>query len=1397
MVSAGSPFTKRIFLIFAFLLALPFFPGPDARAYEIDKIPETLRPWIPWVLKDHEAELCPYLMGGGEERHCVWASPLNLNLTGQAGQFSQGWHVYAEGWLPLPGDEDHWPQEVTANGEAVAVVNRDGVPHLYLKPGIYRVTGSFRWDQLPESFSIPPETGILQLTVNGQAKPFPQIDEAQGLVWLQRESQEEKEENRLEMRVFRKLTDDIPFILTIQLVLNVSGQAREVLFEGAVPEGFSPMELNSALPARVEQGRNLRIQIKPGEWRVELQARHLGPVASLALEAHAEPWPPEEVWVFEARNDLRLVWAEGVPSIDPQQTTLPEEWKGFPAYRLKTGETLRLVEKRRGDSDPAPDQLTLYRQWWLDFDGGGFTLHDSLSGTLRRSWRLEMNPPVQLGRISVAGKDQFITRLPAGKEGLPGEEKWGIEVRQGAVDVSADSRIDGKVRKVAAVGWNHDFQSVSGELNLPPGWRLFSVTGADEVPGTWISQWTLLDIFLVLILALTFAKLWGWKWGGLALVTLTLTFPEGDAPHWVWLAVVAGSAVLKLLKPGKFFTLMRLYKGITLLILVIVAIPFMVRQLRVGVYPALEHPYQGLEMAAPVSGKREGMVLPAPMKAQPPAGLAEKPEEGEDNAPPAAEDQEMRPQQTELSYGGSSTNKEAVMRMKKYESGIQQNLEEQRPGTKVQTGPGLPRWQWNRFVLEWNGPVEKTQEIRFCLIPPWANLVLAVIRVLLLALLILVTLGISQEAWRRLLPARVAPWFLLLVMALGLGAAPRNADAGDFPPAEFLEQLKEQLLENPACYPDCASIGRMSLVVGPTELQARLEVNVQAVTAVPLPGGAKEWTPAEVGVGGQAASGLIRTEDGRLWLELGPGVHQVTLSGPLPERETVQLSLPLRPYQVIAQVSGWTLEGLHEDGVADSTLQLTRLQSDTAASRRGAGSRGNGGLEPFVRVERELILGLQWEVVTRVVRVSSAGVPVVLEVPLLEGESVTTPGIRVENRKALVNISPGEDELEWRSVLSESPRIQLKAPDAPAYMEVWYLNVGPVWHVQLSGIPMIHMASEVGQWLPQWRPWPGEEIGIQVTRPEGVPGQTLTIDRSLTEVTPGLRFTEFITSLTLRSSLGGQHVITLPQGAQLQSVAVNGLEQPIRLDQGKITLPVVPGEQHFKITWQQSEGIKALFRAPEMDLGVPSVNTELSFHMPRNRWILFAWGPTLGPAVQFWSLLAVLTLFAFGLSRLGWSPLRTWHWVLLGIGITQFPEFPVVASVFVAGWLLSLGWRKNTPGMHKFWFDMRQIALVFYTFFALLALFAAIHQGLLGLPEMQIAGNGSTGDLLRWYQDRSSPLLPRPWVISIPLFYYRLAMLAWALWIALALLKWLKWGWGCFTEQGAWKSLGIFKKKAL
>jgi len=581
--------------------------------------------------------------------------------------------------------------------------------------------------------------------------------------------------------------------------------------------------------------------------------------------------------------------------------------------------------------------------------------------------------------------------------------------------------------------------------------------------------------------------------------------------------------------------------------------------------------------------------------------------------------------------------------------------------------------------------------------------------------------------------------------------------------------------------------GRQRLVGKPD--QERLRSATRLVHRLPGPTDCRQRLFGVV-VGYEASGGCDRLCSARQLagvaidvLEVPAGSHQVLMEGALPARDTVQIALPLKSHRVEARADGWQLEGLHEDGLADDDLQLTRVRENR---REGAASLQPGALPSFVRVEREVHVGLLWQVDTRVVRVTPTGTAVVLEVPLLPGESVTTAEVRVQNGKALVNMGPSATEVTWHSLLQEHPPILLAAPRALPWTELWRLDVSPIWHVDLSGIPMVHRQNDAGLNRPEWQPWPGEQVRIDVTRPEGIVGPTLTIDRSALQLKPGLRATDATLSISLRSSRGGQHVVTLPEGAVLQLVTVDGKTQPLRQDKRAVTLPLLPGRQTVELAWRQPDPVGVRFVTPTVDLGAPSVNAEQTIELSDDRWTLLCVGPRLGPVVLFWSFIFVLLLVSLVLGRVRWTPLRAHHWFLLGVGLSQVP---IAAAAIVAGWLLLLGWRRERPGpaTSRWRFNFRQIFLFGWTLVALIVLMASIRGGLLGQPEMQISGNGSVASSLRWFQDRASATLPRAWVLSVPLWFYRVAMLLWALWLAGSMLKWLRWGWGSFSVGGVWR----------
>jgi hypothetical protein len=968
-----------------------------------------------------------------------------------------------------------------------------------------------------------------------------------------------------------------------------------------------------------------------------------------------------------------------------------------------------------------------------------------------------------------------------------------VEVRRGQVNVSADSRMD-RAGTLSAVGWDQDFQQVQASLHLPPGWRLFAVGGADNVRDTWLQRWTLLDIFMVLILSVACLRLWDWRIGLLALATLTLIWHEPGAPCYVWVHVLIAIALVRVLPEGKLLSWMRAYRFLALIGLALIALPFFVEQVRIGLYPQLERPWA---MAAVAQGEAAAVETPqAVAPAVPPVSEADVAadaavmqsesaavEEGVAGgvAPPAAPAAKPSPRSRVLSRE-LKPGRLAQRRMA--EKSVAQQMDEIDPKAKVQTGPGLPRWQWTDVPLSWNGPVQKDQELRIVLLSPAVNLVLNLLRVLLIAALGLAVYRLRAGLMKHqsgLNHAVITICFITCFLACFYAPESR----ADLPDAAMLEQLKQKLLEPARCLPACANSPRLRLEASPAGLTLRQEIHALEDVAVPLPASPGSWLPDTVAIDGKPAVGAVRGPDGQIWLKLGRGLHQVILSGPLPARDAVQLSLPMPPRRVEAKVEGWRVDGIRDDGVPDPQLVLTRLA--TAQEMQGKQALQPSALPPFVQVERTLHLGLEWRVDTRVARVSPQGAAVVLEVPLLPGESVTQDEVRVVNGKVQVNMPPDVAEIVWQSVIDKQPKIELNAPKTNQWTEAWQADVSPIWHLEASGIPVVHHQNPEGRWLPEWRPWPGESIALNLTRPEGVAGQTLTIDNTRLSLSPGQRATDATLALSLRSSQGGQHTLTLPENALLQTVTIGGVAQPIRQSGQRVTLPLVPGKQEVQLNWRESRGIGSLFKTPAVDLGNPSVNNDLHIQLGQDRWTLAVGGPRLGPAVLFWGVLIVIALVAFILVRTSLTPLKDWQWFLLAVGLSQVSAF---SGLFVVGWLFALGARARLkPDAERWVFDLVQIGLVLLTLFALGNLFEAIKQGLLGLPDMQISGNGSTAYELNWFQDRSTGVLPQAWILSVPLLAYRLLMLGWALWLAFALLAWLRWGWGCFSAGGMWRAL--------
>jgi hypothetical protein len=1359
---------RRSFAMLCFCL---LFGGLLARPALAQDIPPPLRDWQGWVLHGVPRHDCPFLanqMPSPASYQCAWPGPLMLDAGKDGGRFSLDVHVDAPGWIAVPGDARNWPQQVGVNHQPATVLEHDGQPMLWLTPGDYQVQGTLPWTSRPPRLRVPEAIGLITLSVDGAA--VSRVERQGDQLTLGEAASAQRAADALSLRVYRRLQDGLPATLETRLQWNVTGSAREQLVGPVLPAGFVATSLIGDLPARLENDGRLRVQLRPGQWTVTLLARHTDALGAVSLKLPPAPWPRQETWSYADDSDFRGTRVDG-RAADAAQAGVPDDWRQWPAFILDDTAGLTVEQGTRGDEGGQGAQLHLQRELWLDFDGVGLTVADHLSGDLRHHQRLDVAAPWQLQRASQGDEPLLISQ----------SVDWhsGVEVRQSPIDLNAGLRLPGHSGALPSAGWRLPLESIEATLHLPQGYRLLGAVGADRSPDSWVAQWSLLDLFVVAVIALLAGRLLGWRWAAVAVVLFALAQHEDDAPRWTLAVTVALALLMRALPDGRLRVGARVGAVALFALALLWTLPFASTQLQYALHPQLEggavFPSDGaLET---VQQARQEAALPPPVAMPAPAmpALSAPPAPPEPSAPRAVEEVSQLASASVGQRGQYQLSTVTVSASRLAPAML--IAQEQSHPELIQAGAGVPHWdQNNNYRLGWSGPVTAEQTMRLVIAPAWLVRLLRVLMVALLAallvrlaLLLLPPLRGSLGLLRRHGAAGAA----LLALAL----LPHMTHAQSLPDPQLLDQLRARLTEAPPCAPNCAQIAQAQLHASHDALDVMLEAHVGAPTALPLPQTDDALPLVDVKVDGHAAAPLARRGD-QLVLRLDRGVHTIGLSYRAGDAPSVSLRFELPPQRVVFDGSDWTLDGVDAGRMLGDSLALHRV----ALAGAGNNAAPAQSFPPYVRLTRSLSLGLDWTVDNVVERIAPKDGGFSIALPLLPGEHPLGDDALVQDGRIHVTFSAGIDTAHWTSRLDHAATLALTAPPLGERAEVWQIGAAPMWHVDASGVPT--SASDDGL---RFQPLPGETLKLALSQPTAVAGDSLAFDRVQLTSNVGERATETTLTVLARSTCGGEHAISPPPGAELIEAKRDDGEIHLAIRDGKLSLPLLPGEHTYALRLRLPHGVAAQATTAVFALHAPVANIDLTLQLPQDRWVLWTWGPTAGPAVLYWSQLIVLLLASWLLARYAPTPLRFHHWLLLGLG---FSAFAWSAYALVVLWLILLGLRARitlSSRLNVPTFNLVQIALAMLTLLSLIVLISAVPKGLLGLPDMHVAGNDSSAWQLHWFADQTADTLPTGGVLSVSLWVYKLAMLAWALWLANALIGWLRWGFQAWSSGGYWR----------
>jgi hypothetical protein len=1387
---------------YAIALSTAAFALPAA-----DEIPDILKPWVPWVEKRNPESLCAR---GAGAPVCEWPSLLELSLNPTGAGFIYELALDRPEEFPVPGGEGLWPQFLrltqkgVTQGVPLPIVEREGRPTAFLPAGKHQITGSFEWTELPETLRIPERTALVRFAGLGENAKVIALPRDGRLPLRTGSSPRVPEASSLSIKVHRLLTDGSPFVIDTNVQVNVTGMIQELELDQIVVPESEIIAITTGLSYGAESKRGVVVRVPPGLHSVRFQSLILTPPEMMQMNPSTnQPRVDQEVWVWRTRPEQRLGELQGLTPIDPSQTDLPSEWHQGQAFIIKRGEQARIHEISRGQLSVSEGSLSLQRMWWLDLDGEGFTVEDTLQGRAPGITRIDVDDATSLGRVEVEGEGQILTKNPDSGSN-------GVEIRGEEVNLHALSRVEGATSLLPATSWQRTFDTLGATIALPPGWNLFCASGVDRVPGSWCDSWTLLDVFLGLIIALTTAKGLGKRWGWGVGSLLLLSHNQIGAPYLVFIHIVIGVALCRVLESGLPRTLARGYLAVTAVSFVVIAIRFVLWQVSTGFFPELEGSPTLLSysidssLATVLLGFLSSAVLiigvllffyyllnrqwrsmaitcvvvaslmvvtPLLVTFSDNRFLAQTSSvRSLDFALPQAEVMRSAPMSaaSESEDGLSIASSSLIQRMKTADA--RKKLIESDPNAQVPTGPGVPQWKWRSWKLEWNGPVSQDTTIKLSLVSPFWSMALALCRAALLAIILV---GLIPRVMRSVLGA---VFFYCAWMSL----CPGITIAESFPTSQVLDELAERL-ERDRCHEHCAAVNSAHFRVDDDIFEGVISVSSRGLSVVTLPGPAEELIPHSIIIDGVDSSVTRRNERGFIEVRIPDGNHEIRFTSHISNRRNISLQalIPLR--NVTVKAVGWEVDGIDAQGRMQESVSFARIVKEVQAGASPV--EKDVRLPTWVHVDREFSLGLNWTVIVRVRRYGDAKQAAIVSVPLRSGERIHSPLCVVKESSVQVQFAQGVREIVCEGTIAEETEILLPATAEPRMSESWILNCSSALSCSFSGLMPAQYHAEGGY---IWHPWTGEELRIFVRKPAAIGGKTSTIQRVNIAHAPGER--RILTTLSFEVSASQPVIekISLPESAVFQSASRDGVAVPLQPRGQEIDLPIIQGSHQYQVIWNTEGGQRPVARyQPPVFSGRSLSNITTEVVVSPTRWVLYARGPAWGPIFVYWGLLLCVIVAAILLARSRVAEVGFVGWILLGIGLSTVP---VVAMIIPPCWLAVIRARATHTSAARWLVNSLQVALLVLTVMSLLVFAVIVSTGLTGSPDMSIVGYDSNNSILRWYQDTASNVPVDVEVFSVSVSVWRVCMFLWSLWLASSLIRWVSEAWRAFSHGGFWRS---------
>lgn len=607
----------------------------------------------------------------------------------------------------------------------------------------------------------------------------------------------------------------------------------------------------------------------------------------------------------------------------------------------------------------------------------------------------------------------------------------------------------------------------------------------------------------------------------------------------------------------------------------------------------------------------------------------------------------------------------------------------------------------------------------------------------------------------------------------------------------YLQEYESRLFPQHPCIAigECAQYQRVLIDASGKDIEVQFEIHALSKSFIALPalaGG--QW------VAKSSEARLARLKDGSTGYWVDAGVTKFSF-GIAPLSSDVLLNFTKAPKHVSKSTKGW-LVVYPEQGLVNSIQIKKDVKTDTAspAAKDGQGIGPKFEAPLFMDIQRHFSFDANGAEITSVfTRLSPVDKPSSTTHSLFVGEKLLTESAQNSSNKTMkIEFAAGERQSTIRSRWDYKGGIELAASIVPDRRETWMVSA---WNkAPLSFVGVDPVSTSENALASTFLPKPGEKLSIKPEMIVPVDGAQVAIDSSSLRQTTGTVRVEHAWAIRARSTIASPLEVKVPENWKLEKAGNNGVQtSPTKKGDGYV-LDLMPGTNSIDLSFSEERKTAGIERAPKLAISAATANIIWKMSVPNDEWVLFTWGPLMGPAVLIWGVLIAMVILSFALSKMVKSEFAPnfGGWIALLVPLSVLSPW---SALVVVAFVIAMDFKRARSGEVKdaAWNGF-QFLLMLLGVLSSFILMSGVYSGLLGVPNMMVVGNGSNANLLNWYSDRSmheasvgmSAHFDAGAVLA-PIWVWRIIMLGWAIWIAATVAKRIPKMWAVLTLGGFWR----------